>query len=160
MRKYRVSICGAEYFLTVCTKGRKAGLQETALVNAIRGHEARLENEGVWHVRCAVVMPDHWHALVALTGNLKLAAVMKRFKDRLTPALRRVGLSWQSGFYDHRMRANEDRVPVFRYVFLNPYRRGLLKPEERWPGYWCREADWEWFQSLTADGGALPEWVG
>lgn len=36
LRKHRVCIRGAEYFLTVCTKGRLAGLSEREMVSAIR----------------------------------------------------------------------------------------------------------------------------
>ena len=119
-----------------------------------------MEDEGVWQVRCAVVMPDHWHGLVVLAGAVDLADAMKRFKGRLSVELRRAGLAWQAGFYEHRMRADEERVSVFRYVFLNPYRKGLLQSDELWVGYWCAPEDWEWFRSLTADGGVLPEWLG
>ena len=160
LRKHRVSIRGAEYFLTVCTKGRVTGLCELAMMSAIRREEARLEHEGVWCVRCAVVMPDHWHGLITLTGDVKLTDALKLFKGRLAPVMRRAGLNWQAGFYERRMRASEDRAPVFRYVFLNPFRTGLLPAGDVWPGYWCCETDWKWFEALTADGGVLPEWLG
>lgn len=73
--------------------------------------------------------------------------------------MRRAGLSWQMRFFEHRMRAREGRGPVFRYVFLNPYRKGLLRVEDSWPGYWCCDADREWFEAMPADGGILPEWL-
>ncbi|MFZ5495155.1 MAG: hypothetical protein ACOZE5_07430 [Verrucomicrobiota bacterium] len=55
---------------------------------------------------------------------------MRLFKGRLTPALRNHGLKWQEGFYDHQIRESEDLLPVFLYIYLNPYRAGLLGEAE------------------------------
>jgi hypothetical protein len=57
------------------------------------------------------------------------------------------------------MRHNEAMLPVFSYVFLNPYRAALVPAGERWPGYFCSDEDWAWFGGLTNAGCPLPEWL-
>jgi len=42
---------------------------------------------------------------------------------------------------------------------MNPYRAGLLTPIERWPGYYCCEEDWAWFEKMTNDRAPVPEWL-
>jgi hypothetical protein len=68
-------------------------------------------------------------------------------------------LKWQKGFFDHRLRDGEDRLPVFLYIFLNPYRAGLTAQNASSPGYHCAADDWAWFEALTKEGCAFPEWL-
>jgi hypothetical protein len=57
------------------------------------------------------------------------------------------------------MRREEDRLPVMLYIFLNPYRAGLLPENKPWPGYYCCEEDWVWFRALTNESVPVPEWL-
>lgn len=104
-------------------------------------------------------MPDHLHLLVVLGENHALSEVIRLFKGRLSPPLRRAGLHWQEGYYDHRMRDNDDRLPVFLYIFLNPYRANLISADAVWPGYYCDSLDWEWFDAMTDSDLPSPEWL-
>jgi hypothetical protein len=81
------------------------------------------------------------------------------FKGRLTPALRQIRLRWQRAYYDHRLRPKEDCLPVFFYIFLNPYRAGLVQPDQTWPGYSCTGNGWRRFGGLSASPWPFPEWL-
>ncbi|MBI3886593.1 MAG: transposase [Opitutae bacterium] len=159
LRRGRWSQSGAEYFLTLCTANRQAGLAAFDLVEKIWHEADQLESAGTWTLRTGVVMPDHLHLLARLPGEADLSATVRLFKGRLTPALRTHGIAWQPAFFDHRMRLDEDRLPVFRYLFENPYLANLIKFDERWPGYHCAPADWGWFSSLTNSDCPFPEWL-
>ncbi|HTD65936.1 MAG TPA: hypothetical protein VK846_05330, partial [Candidatus Limnocylindria bacterium] len=67
----------------------------------------------------------------------------------LSPLLRKHDSHWQKSFYDHRLRADEDRLPVFLYIFLNPFRKKLIPVDNKWSGYYCSANDWNWFGPLT-----------
>lgn len=159
LSKGRYSSSGEQYFLTVNLARPQTGLTEPALLAAVRREWARLGEARLWEVRTAVVMPDHLHLLVRLRAETEVGDVIRLFKGRLATALRPHGLSWQRSFYDHRLRHGEDAFPVFRYIFLNPYRAGLLAAGESWPGYFCGDDDWEWFRTLTDEGTPFPEWL-
>jgi REP element-mobilizing transposase RayT len=105
-------------------------------------------------------MPDHLHLLVTLGGGAELSAAVRLFKGRLAPLLRDHTTRWQPSFYDHRLRADDDRLPVFLYIFLNPYRAELLPADKIWPGYFCADSDWEWFGPLTQESCPEPPWLG
>ncbi len=126
---------------------------------ALDTQRATLESADLWHVRTWVVMPDHLHVLFTLGPNSTLAEVLRLFKGRLTPSFRPARLSWQEGYYDHLMRPDEDRLPVFLYIFLNPYRANLVAVTEQWAGYFCSAEDWEWFGPLTNSDVPFPEWL-
>ena len=159
LRSGRWSSVGAEYFITVCTADRKPGLADSGRPKTLLSHAESLGREGIWQLRTAVVMPDHLHLLVVLQASDGLAAAMRLYKGRLAVDLRGSGLRWEKGYFDHRFRPQEDCLPVFLYIFLNPYRAELVVPGQKWPGYYCAEEDWEWFQSLTDSGTPFPEWL-
>ena len=104
-------------------------------------------------------MPDHMHLFVTLGADAGLEMVIRLFKGRLVPALRSAELRWQRGCFDHQMRTNEDRLPVFSYIFLNPYRAGLIAPPEKWPSYYCSTDDWKRFEPLTNAECPFPDWL-
>ena len=104
-------------------------------------------------------MPDHLHLLIRLGESLPLGECVKLFKGRLSPCLRPARLHWQDGFYDHQLRPADDELAVFLYIYLNPYRAGLLPGTKTWPGYRCRPEDWAWFGALTKECTPQPEWL-
>lgn len=110
-------------------------------------------------MRCGAIMPDHIHLLVELGPDRRLADCIRLCKGRLATILRKAGLGWQEGYYEHRMREQEDPLPVFLYIYLNPYRADLLAINYKWPGYFCAPADWKWFSSLTAQDLPHPQWL-
>ncbi|MBI5767620.1 MAG: transposase [Verrucomicrobia bacterium] len=159
LRRHRWSAPGAEYFVTFNLQRPAARLCELSMLAALDDQRTRLELESYCQVRTWVVMPDHLHLLFTLGPNQELSEVLRLFKGRLTPALRHHDLSWQDGYYEHHMRPDEDRLPVFLYIFLNPYRAKLLQSSEKWPGYFCSTDDWNWFGPLTNSEVPFPEWL-
>jgi REP element-mobilizing transposase RayT len=159
LRYGRYSAPGAEYFLTLTLLRPATGLSDVSLVDDVRAEWQSLEESKLWRVRTAVIMPDHLHLLVILGESSELSALVRSFKGRLTPRLREHGLRWQAGYYDHRVRPDDDRLALFRYIYLNPYRDGLLGTCERWPGYDCCGDDWAWFEPLTNQATPFPEWL-
>ncbi len=160
LRKGRWSAGGRGYFLTVCVQRPAKGLIEETMARAVWKELRQLEDERRWHLRCGVIMPDHLHLLVTLGETTPLSGVVRLFKGRVSPVFRRTGLRWQPGFYDHCLRGGDDLLPVFLYVFLNPYRAGLADAATTaWPHYYCACDDWEWFGPLTREQKPYPEWL-
>ena len=159
LRRGRWSAPRAEYFLTICTHDRRRGLSDEPLLSRILEEAHRRETESDWSVRTLVVMPDHLHLLVVLGESMELAESLRLFKGRMAPQLRKHDLRWERGYFDHRVRVDEDRWPLFGYVFLNPYRAGLVSAEEKWPGYYCAPTDWAWFGPMTDEACPYLEWL-
>ena len=159
LRRFRASNPGRNYFLTTNLASRGRGLEEDAVMKFIRQEWQSLEADGSWMVRTSVVMPDHLHLLVAFSERRSLDECLRLFKGRLSPDLRQRGLRWQEGFYEHEMRREEDLAPVFHYIFLNPYRAGLVAEKQTWPGYYCSAEDWKWFGAMTDRSMPQPEWL-
>jgi putative transposase len=104
LRRYRVSLSETSYFLTLCTAERVDVLTREESAKAIRAEIAALETAGHWIQRAGVLMPDHLHLLVRLTGDLPVERCVARLKAKTCPALVVHNLAWQPNFYDHRLR--------------------------------------------------------
>jgi REP element-mobilizing transposase RayT len=159
LRRGRWSSPGAEYFLTLCTQDRRPGLTEPSVVSPVLIQAHQLTAEGHWHLRTATVMPDHLHLLFTLGDRAELSAVLRLLKGRLAPTFRATAMRWERGYFDHRLRPDEDRLAVFLYIYLNPYRAGLASPGKIWPAYFCSDDDWHWFEPLTNASCPLPAWL-
>jgi REP element-mobilizing transposase RayT len=150
---------GSDYFLTACLRRPLTGLTDEPLAELVQAQLQELETRNSWHVRTSVLMPDHFHLLVTLDIQSSLAEAIRLFKGPLTPVLRSRGLHWQENFYDHRLRSDAELLPTFLYIFLNPYRSGLIQPDQKWPWYQCTPEDWEWFGGMTNEARPFPEWL-
>ena len=128
LRKGRYSETGRVYFVTFTTSGRRPVFRNFDCARVLIGvlhDEPRVESLAF------VVMPDHAHWLLGLTGETPLRAVMKSVKGRSAHRLNRLlghrGRFWQPGFYDHALRRDEDVVSIARYIVANPLRARLVK---------------------------------
>ena len=159
LRRGRTSAPEAQYFLTFCTAARRIGLATEPISTAILNEAQAMERDGTWVIHCLVVMSDHVHVLIELGGRLLLAKAMQRLKAKTAAVLRTKELEWERGFFDHRIRPNDDVQAVFLYIYLNPHRAGLVTRMKKWPYYFCRVKDWTWLQSLLESELPQPEWL-
>ena len=159
LRVGRWSQAGSDYFVTGCLDRPLSGLTTEAIADTVRVRLHELETAGHWRLRSYVLMPDHFHLLATLGDRGDLSGAMRLFKGPLTPVLRQHGLRWQKNFYDHRLRSVDELLPTFLYIFLNPYRAGLVSVGEKWPCYYCAPEDWEWFGGMTNESLPFPEWL-
>jgi hypothetical protein len=90
-----------------------------------------------------VLMPDHLHWLFALGRAKSLSRLIQSVKryssSRLTQSRLASAPVWQSGFFDHAIRAHEDLVTVSRYIVANPLRAGLcgdIGEYPHWDAVW------------------------
>jgi putative transposase len=83
-------------------------------------------------------MPDHVHVLATGTSDAgDLRQFVARWKQQTGYAYRRQwnATLWQGGFYEHVLRAEEDRAAVIRYPLENPLRAGLVQSLHDYP-FW------------------------
>ena len=71
-----------------------------------------------------VLMPDHLHWLMRLQ-TMNLSRVVRDVKA--VSAHHLGGKVWQTGFFDHAARQEEDIVAMARYIVANPLRAGLVQ---------------------------------
>jgi putative transposase len=93
-------------------------------------HYAR---NGKWWAQFFLAMPDHLHALISFPPEAQMEKVVR---DRKRYAAKPTGVVWQDGFFDHRLRDNENLQEKARCLRMNPVRAGLISRPEKWPYVW------------------------
>lgn len=82
------------------------------------------------------VMPDHVHLVLGASKTCDVITFVGQFKNLAQRAVWRLGINgpfWQSGFYDHFLRQDEQLERVIEYVLDNPVRAGLVTTRNDYP---------------------------
>lgn len=148
---------GARYFVTICLRERAAGLTDEPCSSAIRDAWERAAPEA--ETLGALIMPDHLHWLFVLGRRLTLSQIIARFKSHTRPALATGGLSWETNYWDRRLRPEDGTESFGAYIYLNPYRAGLIPYTQPWPhGYWPKPGAFLFFDALGPSGEPPANW--
>ena len=156
LRKHRISVPHARYFITCVTIERQSGL----LTNSIWTQLLQLCFSSEADFQAVVCMPDHFHALFVLPPDTTPGAIIRKLKGPLTPRLRKKNLQWQKNFFEHRLRENEATDPYLRYMLSNPYRAQLIATDESWPYWKVLSENAQWFIDKYPKQRPEPEWLG
>jgi putative transposase len=130
-----VFLYAPRYFITACTQNRRHILANASVHEGVPfGLQA--PEYGAW-VGAYVLMPDHFHAFVAIDDQkLSLSVWVKSLKNSISKTLRQNGIAaphWQRAFFDHLLRSAESYTEKWYYVRENPVRAGLVSRWEDWP---------------------------
>ena len=141
---HRLSSPMATYHLTICASHRYPLFRDPGAAVTATIALQRCATLGHCTNHAWVLMPDHLHWLLSITGTRSLASVVSGFKANTSRALARSGAvsssPWQTGYYEHRLRDDEDLRQQARYLVANPLRAGRVK----------RLADYPWWYAQWA----------
>lgn len=131
LRNGRFSQQNQIYHITFTTNNRtpifKDFTKARTLINIIK------QSDQLQHTSTLafVVMPDHIHWLMHLVGSQSLPNVIKTVKSKASV---QIGSPiWQTGYYDHAIRKDEDIQNIARYIIANPIRAGLVTKVGEYP---------------------------
>ena len=146
LRQGRVSQPGQYYVVTTVTYKRQPFFHQWQVGRLVVLEMRRLHEEGIVQSLAWVIMPDHLHWLLVLGETLSLSQMMQIFKGRaarqVNQGLQRTGRVWETAFYDHALRRDEEGKAVARYIVANPIRAGLvtrLGDYPLWDAVWIDE---------------------
>ena len=117
------------YFLTFCTRNRRAAFTTAPVVHRTLVQFRRTAKEEPFAILAYCLMPDHAHLLVEGTrhnSDLRRFAKLAKQRSGAAFALEYGGRLWQEGFHDRVLRLNEDAKSVARYIVANPVRASLV----------------------------------
>jgi REP element-mobilizing transposase RayT len=100
-----------------------------ALLDSARFYQAKQR----WHITLFLLMPDHLHALLSFVSDESMSKVVGDWKHFQS---RKHGITWQEGYFDHRLRDDERGEQLsakVNYIRQNPVAAGLCRTAEEWP---------------------------
>ena len=98
----------------------------TVILESVRFYHTRR----VWHPAVFLLMPDHLHALLAFSREKRMSRVIADWKRYHAT---KNGVRWQDGYFDHRLRNEEQLELKYQYILNNPIAKGLCASPEDWP---------------------------
>jgi putative transposase len=124
----RIIVNGHPYFITNITAGRHPLLISDIdlLWRAIESARNKLS----FDLFAWVVLPEHFHFIIN-PDKSNISEILKKIKQIFGANFRKKhglhsGHVWQSGFYDHIIRNEEDLEKHINYIHLNPVKHGLV----------------------------------
>jgi len=105
----------------------------TLLIDVLRCYAAT----GKFQLHDFVVMPNHVHLLITVSGDCTIERVMQLIKGGFSFRLKRefgyLGEVWQRGFSELRVEDPENHVRHREYIAQNPVREGLVDSPGKFP---------------------------
>lgn len=137
----RHSLPNACYAITAIAWQRRPLFADAQVAQAVIAELRHSQRRGDVLTHAWTLMPDHLHWLFELRTP-SLSGCVQRFKSLSARTVHRcmgtAGRVWQAGYYDHRLRDDEDLAAQARYIVANPIRRGLAAVVGEYPYAWCR----------------------
>ncbi len=141
LRRGRYSKPGYYYFITTATYQKRRIFIEPVFFEIIYNSLKWLEKEGRLELYFLIAMPDHLHLVFKLEQGETLSGVMGSFKGytgkRIKQILEGNTPVWQSQYYDHLIRKDEDYFEIMRYCWYNPVRAGIVDEPKDYKFWWC-----------------------
>jgi len=122
-------------FVTWATAGSICLTQDPVATEVIAAMLEQAQSRSIEVIACCI-MPDHVHAVVAITKeSADLRQWVRYAKREASRRLGRPGM-WQRSYWDRHARAAEDVGDMVEYVLNNPVRRELCEDWSEWPYSW------------------------
>ncbi len=140
------------FFVTKTVHPKKPALDELTREIVVSALQFALETQRIY-LGAFVVMPDHWHALIALIEPWTLPKFMHTMMSfvgaRTQSHLNANGTRWQDGYYDTLVKTGKQFSYVMDYIEENPVAKGLVEHREQWTASSAHRRDlitdpWPW----------------
>ena len=123
------------YFITICCDQRNTNtLCHDEISRAIFDSVSFRHERRDWYCHLFLLMPDHLHALLSFVNRGKtIQQIVADWKRWLAVKL---GIQWQTNFFEHRVRNEQAGTEKLQYILNNPVRKGLVERWEDWKYVW------------------------
>jgi REP element-mobilizing transposase RayT len=152
LRLHRLKDIPATFFITKSLHPKKPILNKRTREIIVSAFAFAVEQNRIY-LRAFVVMPDHWHALFALSGPWTLPKFMHHMMSYVgagtSELLRSYKTSWQDGYYDTLVKTAKQFEFVTYYIEQNPVVKGFAEKPEQWEASSAKRTDlvtqpWPW----------------
>ena len=159
----RARVPGATYFFTVTLRDRRKDWL-TAHAELLRSSFRRVRRQRPFAIDAVVVLPDHLHTIWTLPpGDADYSGRWRAIKAVFSRNLSDLGVPlvrnrrgeydlWQSRFWEHLIRDEEDFARHVTYIHYNPVKHGLV----------AAPMDWRWssIHAYVRRGIIAADWSG
>ncbi len=125
------------YFVSSSTHGKRSLLQSERMARLLIDVLYHYRAEGKFLLHAFVVMPNHFHIIITPAPETTLERAMQLIKGNCSVRMRKEfgkeWALWQPGYFDYRVRNEEDFKKRQEYIHQNPVRGHLAEIAEDFP---------------------------
>jgi putative transposase len=160
MHYRRARQAGGVYFFTLTAHGRRPLLTQPRMLEALSLAVAHVKTNHPFAMPAFVILPDHLHVLWRLPElDHDFSTRWRLIKHFVTRHVSAQGKIWQSRFWEHLVRDEEDYRRHLDYIHINPVKHGLAARPGDWPhSSFGHYVDKGWYE--PGWGVALPDFCG
>ena len=121
---------GARFHIRIRLEGDQRPLTHADVAPRLLESAALYHQRGRWHAWLFLLMPDHLHAVLSFPQSVSMSRVIgdwKRYQER------ELDVTWQAGYFDHRLRNDDEFAEKCHYIRMNPVRANLCVGSTDWP---------------------------
>lgn len=131
---------GAVFHIRIrCSKSQRQPLTDPPLAKELLNSVAFYQSKQRWWCSLCLLMPDHVHALMAFPPQESMSRVVGEWKHY---HFRHNQVTWQDGYFDHRIRNDHEFELKANYIRQNPVVKSLC----------CTAGEWLWV--FTPESGS------
>lgn len=122
--------------ITICTKNMSPLFSNREFTVSCISILSDLCERFNFELYCYCFMPDHVHFIISVKGSYSIVDLVAMFKSLASKKGRDFGLQapiFQSRFYDHFLRVDEELIEKINYIIENPVRKSLVKDLREYP---------------------------
>ena len=124
------------YFITIRCHSQNLHFDNGSCVDKVLDILRNTANQKAFSIWAYCFMPDHLHLLIeGQTDQSNMRKFVSLFKQKtgFWFSQHRNDRLWQENYYEHVLRTDEETVPIARYIFENPVRRGFVIDYTQYP---------------------------
>ena len=121
---------GACFHIRIRAEWNSPSLIAPEVADPLLDSVRRYHKLGKWYCRLFLLMPDHSHGLFSFPRHLRMGEVIGGWKSFHA---KRLGIPWQEGFFDHRLRNDHALEEKAAYIRNNPVVKELCATADEWP---------------------------
>jgi REP element-mobilizing transposase RayT len=121
---------GARFHIRIRLEGNQRPLTDPSEAPRLLESANFYHQQNRWYLWLLVLMPDHLHGIFTFPQSASMSRTVGEWKKYQTQAL---NIIWQEGFFDHRIRNDDEFIEKSHYIKMNPGRSGLCASPADWP---------------------------
>jgi REP element-mobilizing transposase RayT len=134
LRLHRDMQTPGTWFVTKCLEPKRPVLIDTGAVAEIIAALAYCVQTKKIAMGSFVIMPDHWHAVLASSGlSATMHSIDTWIGSKTAAILQQHQSAWQDSYHDTRICSTRQFLYTCHYIEENPVRKGLSSTAEEWP---------------------------
>jgi REP element-mobilizing transposase RayT len=120
----------ARFHIRIRLDGAQRPLTDAQVAPELLDSAAFYHEHQRWYAWLFLLMPDHLHAVLSFPIDAAMSGVIGDWKRYQAG---RHGIVWQEGYFDHRLRNEDQAAEKYHYIRMNPVRQDLCRAPEEWP---------------------------